>query len=130
MNCLSTFQEALDTAESPLTGLKKDFDAEQTLWIKAESSLQSSIEELEKVQVAFETERAAFETGKAALIKRAEDAEGQLKPVTEELDGLKHHISHMTQAIFGKWLFIYVLITRLATPVVIWKGCNQTVQTL
>src|SRR3989337_2182861 len=34
--------------------------------------------------------------------RRAEDADAQLKPVTEELSGLKQHISQMSAAIFGK----------------------------
>nr|XP_040252904.1 uncharacterized protein LOC120969727 [Aegilops tauschii subsp. strangulata] len=34
-------------------------------------------------------------------MKRAQDAEDQLKPVAEEQSGLKHHISQMTEAIFG-----------------------------
>jgi hypothetical protein len=44
-----------------------------------ESSLQSSLEELEKMKATFETEKAAFETEKAALTKHAEAAENQLK---------------------------------------------------
>ena len=43
-----------------------------------------------------------LETKKANLLKRTEDAEAQLKPVTEELSGLKQHISQMIAAIFGK----------------------------
>ena len=37
-----------------------------------------------------------------ALLKRAEDAEAALKPVTEELSGLKQQINNMSSAIFGK----------------------------
>lgn len=85
-----------------MTGLKKELESEQTLRVKAESSLQSSLEELEKIKVGFETKKKSFETEKASLIKRAETAEGQLASITEELAGLKHHISQMTQAIFGK----------------------------
>ena len=50
----------------------------------------------------FNTERAGWDTEKATLMKRAEDAEAALKPMTEELSGLKRHINHMTAAIFGK----------------------------
>jgi hypothetical protein len=112
-------QEKLNVTESNLTGLKKEFGVEQTLRIKAESGLQYSIEEPKKVKAAFETERATFETKKAALIKRAEDAEGQLKAVTKELDWLKCHITQMTQATFGKLLFEYVGLTCLVIVVVI-----------
>ena len=47
-------------------------------------------------------QRAGWETEKTALLKRAEDAEATLKPVTEELSGLKQHVNQMTAAIFGK----------------------------
>ena len=50
----------------------------------------------------FEMEKKSFETEKVALIQQAEAAEKQLALVTEELVGLKLHITQMTQAIFGK----------------------------
>ena len=50
----------------------------------------------------FSTERTGWETEKAALLKRAEGAEATLKPVTDELSGLKYQINSMTTAIFGK----------------------------
>jgi len=40
------------------------------------------------------------------LLKRAEDAEAALKPVVEELTGLKHQVDAMTSAIFGKYFVI------------------------
>ena len=92
----------MNLAESNLTGLKKELESEQAVRAKAESSLQSSLEELEKIKAGFEAEKAAFQIEKATLLKCVKDAEGKLTPVTEELDGLKHHISHMTQAIFCK----------------------------
>ena len=60
------------------------------------------MEEMEKMKAGFDAERASWETEKAALAKRAEGAEAALKPVTEELFGLKRHINHMTASIFGK----------------------------
>ena len=50
----------------------------------------------------FSTERTGWDTEKAALLKRAEDAEAALKPMNDELSGLKHQINSMTVAIFGK----------------------------
>ena len=47
-------QEALGTAESNLTGLRKDMEAEQAQRTIAESSLQSSLEELEKIKAGFD----------------------------------------------------------------------------
>jgi hypothetical protein len=43
-----------------------------------------------------------YEKEKQSLMKHAIDAEEKLKVATEELGGLKRHIRHMTQAIFGK----------------------------
>jgi hypothetical protein len=57
---------------------------------------------MKKIKANFDAKRSAFETEKAALLKRAEDTKNQLKPVTEELVGLKQHISQMSAAIFGK----------------------------
>ena len=54
------------------------------------------------MQVKFDADKYALETEKAALLKRAEDVENQLKPVAAELSGLKHHVSQMAVAIFGK----------------------------
>ena len=59
---------------------------------------------MEQLKDGFKTERAKWETEKAALLKRAEDAEAALKPVAEELTGLKHQINAMTSAIFGTYL--------------------------
>ena len=47
-------------------------------------------------------ERTGSDIEKAALLKREEDVEAALKPVNEELSGLKHQINSMTAAIFGK----------------------------
>ena len=58
---------------------------------------------MEQLKDGFKSERADWETEKAVLLKRAEDAEAALKPVAEELSGLKHHVNAMTSAIFGKY---------------------------
>ena len=39
-------------------------------------------------------------------MKRAKDAEAALKPVAEELTGLKHLVDAMTSTIFGKYFVI------------------------
>ena len=49
---------------------------------------------------------------KSGLTKRAVDAEEALKPVAEELAGLKHQINAMTSAIFGKYLLMYVALVN------------------
>ena len=60
------------------------------------------MEDIEKLKGNFDAEINTWETDKAALLKRVEEAEKQLKPVTYELAGLKQHIYRMTAAIFGK----------------------------
>ena len=44
---------------------------------------------MEWLKEEFKTERANWDTEKGILLKRAEDAESALKPVAEELSGLK-----------------------------------------
>ena len=58
---------------------------------------------MEKLKETFNKERADWETEKASLTKKAEDAEAALKPVVEELTGLKRQINAMTSAVFGKY---------------------------
>ena len=45
---------------------------------------------------------ATLQHGTRKCRKIAEGAEAALKPVTDELSGLKHQINSMTTAIFGK----------------------------
>ena len=69
---------------------------------EAEAKLKSALEDLEKLKSDFTAERSILESEKTALLRRAEDAEKQLKPVAEELASLKQQICRMTAAIFGK----------------------------
>ena len=57
---------------------------------------------MEQLKDGFKGERAAWETERETLLKRAEDAEAALNPVREELTGLKRQINAMTSAVFGK----------------------------
>ena len=61
---------------------------------------------MEQLKDGFKNECTSWETEKAALLKRAEDAEAALKPVAEELTGLKHQVNAMTSTIFGKYFGI------------------------
>lgn len=92
----------MSEAESKVAGLQEDLKAEKKLCSDAESATvdleQAAATAAEKLKVLT----TAHEEEKAALVKCAEDAEGRLKPVSEELTGLKLHINHMTHAIFGK----------------------------
>ena len=57
---------------------------------------------MEKLKESFNKERADWDTEKSALQKRAEDAEAALKPVVDELTGVKRRIHAMTAAVFCK----------------------------
>ena len=57
---------------------------------------------MEKLKENFK-ERADWDIEKTSLQKRAEDGEVALKPVAEELTGLKRQINAMTTAVFGKY---------------------------
>ena len=71
---------------------------------KAKEELTQALAKMEKLKESFNQECAEWETKKSGLTKRAIDAEAALKPVVEELAGLKRQINPMTSAIFGKCL--------------------------
>ena len=58
---------------------------------------------MEKLKETFNKEHADWETKKAGLTKKEEDAEAALEPVVEELTGLKRQINAMTSVVFGKY---------------------------
>ena len=66
---------------------------------------------MEQLKDGFKTECANWEIEKAALLKRAEHAEAALKPVAEELIGMKHQVNAMTSVIFGKYLVYIAWLT-------------------
>lgn len=72
--------------------------------VKAKEDLTNALTAMEKPKENFNKERAVWETENAGLTKRAEDAEAALKPVVDELTGLKQQINAMTSAVFGKYL--------------------------
>ena len=73
---------------------------------KAKEELTKALAATEKLKESFNKDRADWETEKTGLTKRVEDAEAALKPVVDELAGLKRQINAMTSAIFGKCLFM------------------------
>ena len=96
-------QEALDTAESELTGVKENLAAQQTARSEAEQKWRVAVKELEKTRADFAAFKKTAESEKATLTKCTDDAEGRLNVASEELQTLKRHISRMTYAIFGKY---------------------------
>ena len=61
---------------------------------------------MEKLKEGFAKERADWNTEKSALRKRAEDAEAALKPVVDELTGVKRQVHATAADVFGKYLFL------------------------
>ena len=95
-------QAELSEKDSQLNDLKANIKTQQSETSKAQSELRTSLENIEKLKQNFNTDKDGWETEKAALLKRAEEAEAVLKPVTNELSGLRQQINNMSLAIFGK----------------------------
>ena len=93
----------MEAAESELTSVKENLDSQQAARSEAEKKWRVAVKELEKTRADFAAFKKTAESEKVALTKRADDAEGQLKVVSEELQSLKRHISRMTSAIFGEY---------------------------
>src|SRR5215216_4987002 len=97
-----TLQAELNMKESQVADLRQNLSTKQSATSKAQTELKTALEEMEKLKKDFKADRSSWDTEKAALLKRAEEAEAALKPVTNELSILKHQINSMTAAIFGK----------------------------
>jgi chromosome segregation ATPase len=95
-------QAELTEKDSQINDLRVNIKTQQSETSKAKSELKSALENVEQLKQSFNADKAGWETEKAALVKRAEDAEAALKPVTDELSGLKQQINSMSSAIFGK----------------------------
>ena len=87
--------------ESQIVDLRHNISNQQSVTSKAQTELKTTLEGMEKLKKDFKADRSSRDTEKAALLKRAEEAEVALKPMTEELSGLKRQIKNMTVAIFG-----------------------------
>ena len=96
-------QTELTEKDSQLNDLKANIKTQQSETSKAQSELRISSENIEQLKQTFSADKDSWETKKAALLKRAEEAEAALKPVTDELSGLRHQITNMSLAIFGKY---------------------------
>ena len=103
-------QDELIKKESQIADLQENIKFQQSETSKAKDELTSALAAMEKLKESFKNERASWDTEKTTLLKRAEDAEAALNPVTEELNGLKRQINAMTTAVFGKYPY-YKLLT-------------------
>ena len=95
-------QAACKKFEADISELKNRLKTQETETRKANAKFEFSVVAQEKLKKKFETERKTWAEEKAALVSRAEQAEAALTERTAELSGLKHHVSQMVAAIFGK----------------------------
>ena len=95
-------QDDLSNKDSQIADLQENIKSQQAETSKAKDELKGALTAMEQLKDGFKNERADWETEKATLLKRAEDAEAALKSVAEELAGLKHQVNAMISAIFGK----------------------------
>ena len=103
--------------ESQIADLQENIKSQQEETSKAKEGLKDVLTTMEQLKDGFKNERTNWETEKAALLKRAEDAEAALKPVSEELAGQKHQVDAMTSAVFGKYFVIAGLKISWIMPV-------------
>ena len=82
-------QAELTEKDSQLNDLKANIKTQQSETSKAKSELKAALENIEQLKQNFNTDKNGWETEKVALLKRTEDAEAALKPVTDELSGLR-----------------------------------------
>ena len=95
-------QAELSKRDAQTADLQKNVKAQQAEASKAKEELTNALAAMERLKETFNKERADWETEKDGLTKKAEEAEAALKPVVEELTGLKRQINAMTSAVFGK----------------------------
>ena len=96
-------QSEINQQVSQIVDLQENLKTQQAETTKAKDELKTALTTMEQLKEWFKSERANWDTEKAGLLKRAEDAESALKPVAEELTGLKRQVNAMTSAIFGKY---------------------------
>ena len=89
---------------SQIADLQENLKSQQAETTKAKDELKTALTTMEQLKEWFKSERANWDTEKVGLLKRAEDAESALKPVAEELSGLKRQVNAMTSVMFGKYL--------------------------
>ena len=95
-------QSEINQQVSQIADLQENLKSQQAEATKAKDELKTALTTMEQLKQWFKSEQAKWDTEKAGLLKRAEDADSALKPVTEELTGLKRLVNAMTSAIFGK----------------------------
>ena len=95
-------QTELSRKESQVTDLQENIKSQQAETSKAKEELTNALAAMEKLKGSFRAKETEWEIEKSALLKRAEDAEAALKPVTDGLSDLKQQINNMSSDISGK----------------------------
>ena len=95
-------QSEINQQTLQIADLRANLEAQQAETTKAKDELRTALTTMEQLKEWFKSEQANWDSEKAGLVKRTEAAESALKPVAEELSGLKHQINAMAFAIFGK----------------------------
>ena len=95
-------QATISKLESEIADLKNRLATQESEIEKANSKVEFSVSEQEKLKQNFESEKKIWADEKAALVTRAETAEASLVETTAELSDLKRQISRMVSAIFGE----------------------------
>ena len=78
-------QSEISQQVSQIADLQENLKSQQAETTKAKDELRTALTTMEQLKEWFKSERTNWDTEKAGLLKRAEDAESALKPVTEEL---------------------------------------------
>ena len=87
---------------SQLTDIKTRLTDQEAEIEYADSKLQLSLAETEKLKTSLIAKEKSWAEEKMLLIQHAKIAEAALEEVTTELTGLKNRVSQMVSAIFGK----------------------------
>ena len=95
-------QSEINQQTSQIADLRANLETQQAETTKAKDELRTALTTMEQLKEWFKSEQANWDSEKAGLVKRTKTAESALKPVAEELSGLKHQINDMASAIFGK----------------------------
>ncbi|XP_044333682.1 uncharacterized protein [Triticum aestivum] len=96
------YEAELSKKEAQTADQQENIKSQQAETSKAKDELSGALAAMEKLKESFNKERADWDTEKSALQKRVEDAEAALKPVVDELTGVKRQIHAMTAVVFGK----------------------------
>ena len=76
------WQNEINQQVSQIADLQENVKTQQAETTKARDELKTALTTMEQLKEWFNSERTNWDTKKVGLLKRAEDAEAALKPVT------------------------------------------------